>query len=189
MIDSKKIAKLVNSISTGRKIVSVVVMAIVFPVVLLNFGVSVDSFISAAIMSFVINFIAGIVLAVSLKNRILGKDVSDDELLDSLTAKREEIVDAMSEIDDQNSGEIKSDYEATPPQQVSLKFRVNSVSENVIGKFKDSDIFAWVDLEDEYGNIHRSVFAGTIDVNNPASTVPKHSFIVMPGIIYQVEGL
>ena len=172
---SQKMYKLLDAFDKAKKFSAIVSMSLVCAVVILNGYFTFEAFVIALFFTWFLHWILNLVLMAYFKNKIFGKDATPEELLESIDefSKELEMLDAVEEVEEQ--------------KRVTLT--VENMPEKPIGKFKDSDIFAWVDLEDEYGNVHRSVFAGTIDVSNPASTVPKHSFIVMPGIIYQVEGL
>lgn len=185
MADTKKIAKLVNTLDKFRKICVFVVMGAVYSIVFTIFGISIDSFIGAAIISWILNFVAVSIAVIYYQKKILGSDVSSDELLDDLRNKVDAIIDDMEE---DEGPALKSSGEQVTPQ--TLKFTVLAVPETPVGKFMDHDIFEWIDIVDTAGTKYRCFFTGTMNLSSGKTfTIPAKSFVLPPGIIYQVEGL
>lgn len=180
---------MVYALHEARKKASIIVMGIIFPVVFIYFGISLDTFIAGCLISFVVNWAVSVFIALHLKNKYVGKDVSAVDLVNSIKDNTEEILDEMA-VYEGDAGEKPMMVETPQESNVHpLTFRIHEISEKVIGKFKDADIFDWIDVEASDGKIYRSVFAGTVDFSNPNQIIPKHSFAVSTGILYQVEGL
>ena len=71
-------------------------------------------------------------------------------------------------------------------QAMPVMMTIVSNSES-IGKFKDRDIFKWIDMATEDGNVTRFEFLGTIRHGEDMNWLPVGSVILEPGIIYTTQ--
>lgn len=94
----------------------------------------------------------------------------------------------------------KSDYAAAATElleneqepQKTLEIttmRIHATPDLPIGKYKDAQIWEWMDFELPHGTIVRGVFAGTFDIDKGEVTMPEDTLLIAPGILYEFKDL
>jgi hypothetical protein len=70
------------------------------------------------------------------------------------------------------------------PEVRQLMMKVIDIPENPIGKYMDTDIFEWMDIQDPEGVTQRFEFTGTVNLEK-GETPPQGTLTFPPGIIYE----
>jgi hypothetical protein len=76
--------------------------------------------------------------------------------------------------------------EQQPPQTQLVNFEIIKKPDTPVARYQGADIFEWMDVIDEYGEVRRLTFDGTVDLRGAAPAhLAEGTLILPPGILYK----
>lgn len=169
----KKVATLYLKMMFAAFLVAIVVAYVMITVFFAEYG-----FIVAVIVAYATTATAVKIFQNMFKNHVR-KNIYDGNM-DAYDADMQRVI----------LDSIGSNAATNEPQRenASLHLTILSKPEKPIAKYKDADIYEWMDFADENNNPQRFFYFGTSDLGKE-TVIPDGCILIQPGIIYRHHSL